>query len=100
MASLVLMPMIPYLDFISNIIAVSTFTRNVTLIKQREFSVGTNHVIYHIEDKTLANPVLPFPLKEDILCKNNPFFSSANSSLPYPSSYKNFPFCAAPQRPF
>ena len=91
MASLVLKPMIPKLDFIPNVIAVSTYTRNVINKLVWNFLFSTNEVIYHFgplhtqeegESVCMIKPLLfpPTPKKMS-WPKNNSFFSFANSSL-------------------
>ena len=43
-----LVPMIPNLDLISNLTAVSTYTRNVINQPVWSFPFSTNEVIYHL----------------------------------------------------
>ena len=118
MVSFLLKPIVPNLDLIMGLIAVSTFPRNVTLIGQSGiFWSSTKMDICHVgplyptpttasgrqgnqHDKPLPDP---FSTPKNLMSwlKNNPLFSFVNIFLPHPpSAYKTFHFVQPLGAPF
>ena len=97
-----LVPMIPNLDLTSNLIAASTYTRNVINQPISSFLFSTNEVIY-----TLSTPKRRRVSLHDKICcslstshqkisypkKISLSFLSLIAPLPHPSSYKSLLFC-------
>ena len=100
-----LVPMIPNLDLTSNLIAASTYTRNVINQPISSFLFSTNEVIY-----TLSTPKRRRVSLHDKICcslstshqkisypkKISLSFLSLIAPLPHPSSYKSLSFCTTP----
>ena len=107
MASLVLKSMIPHLDLIPDLIAVSTSPRSI-INQSGIFCLSTTKVICHKCPLSCPYPTphrkrgnlpdkkpLPFsaPPPKRFWSKNHTFFSFVNSFVPQPHFYKNLPCC-------